>query len=137
MGGGSEKSGALRMELKETMMDKCGIYRTEKGLTKALAEVRELKERNRHTGVSHQGKVFNQGLIEALELDGLMGLAETMVLGALNRQESRGAHSREDFPDRDDVKWLKHTLVSQSPEGPQVSYRPVNLMRFEPKPRVY
>ncbi len=137
LGGGSEKSAELRTRLKQVMMDKCGIYRTGAGLSEALNEVRELKERNRHTGVSHQGKVFNQSLIEALELDGLMGLAETMVLGALNRTESRGAHSREDYPDRDDDNWLKHTLVTQEADGPQVGYRPVNLMRFEPKPRVY
>jgi succinate dehydrogenase / fumarate reductase flavoprotein subunit len=75
--------------------------------------------------------------MEALELESLLGLAETVVLSALNRQESRGAHLREDFPERDDQNWLKHTLVKRGDRGPELFYKPVNIKTFEPKPRTY
>jgi succinate dehydrogenase / fumarate reductase flavoprotein subunit len=136
-GSGNEKTGAIRTELKEAMMDLVGIYRTDQGLKQALDKIAELKERSTRLRVGDKGKVFNQALIEALELDSLLGLSEVMAASALNRTESRGAHSREDYPERDDENWLKHTLATAGDAGPEISFRPVNLMRFEPKPRVY
>ena len=119
------------------MMDLVGIYRTQQGLEQALAKIAELRERSTRIGVKDQSKVFNQALVEALELDSLLGLSQVMAASALNRTESRGAHSREDYPERDDENWLKHTLATAGPDGPQIQFRPVNLERFEPKPRVY
>jgi succinate dehydrogenase / fumarate reductase flavoprotein subunit len=119
------------------MMDNCGVYRTGPLLTEALAKVRALKERNEAASIGDHGSVFNTELLEANELGYLLDLAEVMVVGALNRTESRGAHSREDFPERDDARFLKHTLAYQGPKGPTIKYRPVSITRFQPKPRTY
>ena len=80
-----------------------------------------------------KGQVFNTDLIQALELQCLVGLAETIVVGALAREESRGAHYRSDFPTRNDEAWLRHTIVHRVPDGAQVSYAPVTVTRFTPK----
>ena len=132
-----ESTAVIRKELADVMMDNCGVYRTGPLLTEALAKVRELKARNAIVSISDRGSVFNTELLEANELGYLLDLAEVMVVGALNRTESRGAHSREDFPTRDDVKFLKHTLVYKGPKGPTIKYRPVSITRFQPKPRTY
>jgi succinate dehydrogenase / fumarate reductase flavoprotein subunit len=87
--------------------------------------------------VDNRGPRFNTDLLETLELESLLHLAETIVVSALARQESRGAHYREDFPERDDTQWLKHTLVQKTDTGPRLFYKPVRVTRFEPKPRVY
>ena len=127
----------IRKELADVMMDNCGVYRTGPLLTEALAKVRELKARNAIVSISDRGSVFNTELLEANELGYLLDLAEVMAAGALARTESRGAHSREDFPERNDAKWLKHTLAYQGPKGPTLKYKPVSITRFEPKPRTY
>ncbi|MDP9351284.1 MAG: succinate dehydrogenase/fumarate reductase flavoprotein subunit, partial [Chloroflexota bacterium] len=80
---------------------------------------------------------YNSELLETLELGYLLDLSETVVEGALARQESRGGHYREDFPQRDDVQFLQHTLVYHTPDGLQVRYKPVKVTRFEPKERKY
>jgi len=87
--------------------------------------------------VDNKGKAFNTDILEALELESLLGIAETIVLCALNRKESRGAHFREDWPDRDDREWLKHTLIRETGNGVEISYKPVTITRFQPKARVY
>jgi succinate dehydrogenase / fumarate reductase flavoprotein subunit len=119
------------------MMDNVGVYRDGKLLTTALTKVRELKSRYEMVSISDCGSAFNTELLEANELGYLLDLAEVMTVGALARTESRGAHSREDFPERNDAKWLKHTLAYQGPKGPTLKYRPVSITRFEPKPRTY
>jgi succinate dehydrogenase / fumarate reductase flavoprotein subunit len=119
------------------MMDNVGVYRDGKLLTAALTKVRELKSRYETVSISDCGSAFNTDLLEANELGYLLDLAEVMTVGALARTESRGAHSREDFPERNDAKWLKHTLAYQGPKGPTLKYRPVSITRFEPKPRTY
>ena len=106
-------------------------------LTAALAKVRELKGRFGAISITDCGATFNTELLEAQELGYLLDLAEVMTAGALNRTESRGAHSREDFPERNDAQWLKHTLAYKGPAGPTLKYRPVSITRFEPKPRTY
>ena len=83
------------------------------------------------------GRLCNTDLVEALELGNLLQLAETILEGALTRTESRGAHSREDFPIRDDAGFLKHTLARKGPEGPIVSYKPVRITRYQPMERTY
>jgi succinate dehydrogenase / fumarate reductase flavoprotein subunit len=132
-----ESVATIRKELADVMMDNVGVYRTGPLLTEAQTKVRELKGRNELVSITDCGAVFNTDLLEANELGYLLDLAEAMVAGALNRTESRGAHSREDFPERDDVKFLKHTLAYKGPKGPTLKYKPVSITRFQPKPRIY
>ena len=132
-----ESVATIRHELADVMMDKVGVYRDGKLLTAALAKVRELKDRNGAVSIGDCGAVFNTDLLEANELGYLLDLAEVTVASALARTESRGAHSREDFPERNDARWLKHTLAYQGPTGPILRYKPVSITRFEPKPRTY
>ena len=118
-------------------MDRCSVFRTEATLRSALAEIEGLRQRAGTVALDGRGGAYNADLMEALELDGLLGLAELITRSALTRTESRGAHFREDHPERDDAGWLRHTLVRRGPSGPEISFRPVTLTRFEPKPRVY
>jgi len=119
------------------MMDKVSIFREEKSLREALQTMRELKERYARVSISDHGHCFNQELQETLELGNLLDLAEVTALSALGRTESRGAHSREDFPKRDDANWLKHTLACRSAEGIVLKYKPVTITRFQPMERKY
>src|SRR5436309_112345 len=96
-------------------------------------QVRELMERAPLVFVQDRGKVFNTDLIQALELQCLLEVAETIVAGALAREESRGSHYRSEFPRRDDTNWLKHTLAYRTPDGPSLRYAPVTITRFPPK----
>jgi succinate dehydrogenase / fumarate reductase flavoprotein subunit len=132
-----EKTAIIRAELADVMMDNVGVYREGKMLTEARDKVRALKERAAAISITDRGSVFNTELLEANELGYLLDLAEVMVAGALARTESRGAHSREDYPERNDAKWLKHTLAYKGPKGPTLKYKPVSITRFEPKPRTY
>jgi succinate dehydrogenase / fumarate reductase flavoprotein subunit len=135
---GKESSSDIRSELQEVMMDKVSVFRTGRDLLQALEKVRELKERYRQVSLKDKGNCFNRDLLEAIELEYLLDLAEVISLGALKREESRGAHYREDYPDRDDEKWLVHTLCKFSDAGgPQISYKPVTITRFQPKERKY
>jgi succinate dehydrogenase / fumarate reductase flavoprotein subunit len=136
-GPGREKVAKLRQELQETMQDNASVFRTEESLSRQIAILKELKARYCQIGLEDQGKQFNTELIEALELGFLLDNAEQLVHAALNRQESRGAHSREDFPERDDQNWLKHTLIYKDGDGVRIGYKPVNIGKYEPKPRVY
>ncbi len=135
---GKERSSQIRSELQEVMMDKVSVFRTSEGLHEALEKVRELKERYTHISLQDKGNCFNRDLLDAIELEYMLDLAEVITLGALRREESRGAHSREDFPERDDEKWLVHTMCKFSDTGePQISYKPVTITRFQPKERKY
>ena len=134
---GSERAGAIRAELQAVMMDHVGVFRVEGQIRAALDKVGELKERYRQVGIDDKGKRFNTDLLEAIELGGLLDLAEVTAAGALARTESRGAHSREDYPQRDDANWLKHTLAYRTEKGIEFRYKPVAITRFEPKPRTY
>jgi succinate dehydrogenase / fumarate reductase, flavoprotein subunit len=128
----------LREELQEVMQDNVGIFRDGPGMEAALTKVRELKERFRNVVVMDKGKRFNTDLLEAWELGNLIDLAEVTTVSALNRTESRGAHLREDYLDRDDANWLKHTLAYQAEDGSvRLDYKSVNITRFQPKERVY
>ncbi len=135
---GKESTGPIRAEMQEVMMDKVSVFRHQEGLEEALEKVRELKERYRQISVQDKGNCFNRDLLDTIELGYMLDLAEVIALGALSREESRGAHSREDFPKRDDEKWLVHTMFRHSTdEGPQVFFKPVTITRFEPKERKY
>ena len=132
-----EKTSILRMEMQKGMTEHCSIFRHREGLDKALTLVRDLMLRYNNVAIENHGTIFNTELLEAIELESLLYLAESVLVSAIAREESRGAHSREDFPDRDDKDWLKHTLVQRGAKGPHISYKPVRITRFEPKPRVY
>ncbi len=134
---GTERAGAIRAELQVVMMDNVGVFRIESQIRAALDKIGELQERYRHIGIDDKGKQFNTDLLEAIELGGLLDLAEVTAAGALARTESRGAHSREDYPQRDDANWLKHTLAYRTEKGIEFRYKPVVVTRFEPKPRTY
>jgi succinate dehydrogenase / fumarate reductase flavoprotein subunit len=135
---GDEKLGPVLAEMQEVMMEKVSVFRDKKGLTEALETVRLLKERYSRIGIQDKGSCFNRELLDVIELGGMLDLAEVITLGALHREESRGAHYREDFPKRDDEKFLAHTMVRYDEEkDPQLFTRPVAITRFEPKERKY
>ena len=94
-------------------------------------------ERYARVGIQDHGRTFNTDLMETIELGFMLDCAELVIAGALAREESRGGHYREDFPERDDVNWLKHTLAYLEPEGVRMSSKPVTITRFQPKERVY
>ncbi|MGO9020317.1 MAG: succinate dehydrogenase flavoprotein subunit [Syntrophobacteraceae bacterium] len=132
-----ERLGSIRKSLQEIMMADCSVFRHELGLKKALDAVRDLEQRSRNISIDNLGNRFNTDLMDALELQNMLILAEAVLVSALNRTESRGAHSREDFPDRDDEHWLKHTLVQRTDSGLSITGKPVTITRFQPKPRAY
>jgi len=134
---GTERVGGLRETLQEVMMDECSVFRERKGLAQALDEIRELKRRYGNVGLTHTERRLNYELEEAFELGNMMKTAEVMALSALKREESRGAHYRSDFPERNDETWLKHTLVFQTAQGLQLRYKPVTVTRFQPSVRRY
>ncbi len=121
------------------------VYRTEQTLKTALTDVMGLKERFKQVSVHDKGKRYNTDLLEAVELGFLLDLAEVMVVGALNRKESRGGHAREDYPTRDDTNWMRHTMAYKMPstdeglEGTDIrlDYKPVVMTRYQPMERKY
>ena len=136
-GSGKEKVYDLSNEMKKVMFADVGIYRNEKDMQSALEKVRELKNRFKDIAVSDTGKIFNTELLNAWEFGNLLDIAEVVALSALNRKESRGGHSREDFPDRDDKNWLKHSLVWNKNGKLEIGYKPVVITKHQPKARVY
>jgi succinate dehydrogenase / fumarate reductase flavoprotein subunit len=134
---GKEPASTLRTELQETMMENVGIFRMKTGISKAVKKIEELKERYANIAIDDKGKTFNTDLMEAIELKHLIGTAETIAVSALNREESRGAHAREDFPKRDDKKWLKHTFLTLKGGKTKLTYKPVTITRFQPQERKY
>lgn len=132
---GREKIDGIRRNMQLMMMDYCSVFRDEKGLNKGIESIKSLKTRFNDVEIVDKGKNFNYELMEAVELGHQLDLAEVILLSALYRKESRGAHFREDFPARDDKNFLKHTLVFR--EGPEVRYNPVAITRFQPEARVY
>jgi succinate dehydrogenase / fumarate reductase, flavoprotein subunit len=132
------KPAPLRTELQQLMMDDCGIFRNAKGLESALTRIGELREKYKTVVIDDKGMQFNTDLLEAIELGNLLETASIVVACALNREETRGGHAREDFPERDDINWMKHTFAFKNGEGkPRLDYRPVAVTKYQPKKRVY
>ncbi len=137
--GEGERPAQIRRDLQEVMFAKCGVYRTGRLLEECRREVRALKARAEQLWIQDKGCRYNTDLTEALELLFLLECAEATVESAVARTESRGAHAREDYPDRDDAAWLRHTFAFRRPDGraPRLAYKPVTVTRFEPKARTY
>lgn len=127
----------IRDELKTVLDEKIGIFRDEKNLSLALLEIKELQARYRNVYVRNKSRFFNQELVNVMELSGMLDIAEAICIGALARKESRGSHYRLDYPERDDMNWLKHTIVTLTPDGPRIGYKPVNITLYKPKAREY
>jgi succinate dehydrogenase / fumarate reductase flavoprotein subunit len=127
----------LRAEMQATMDELVGIYRHPNDLTEALRRIRALQTRYQSVRVVDRSSIYNINLTDALETGHMLDLAEVIVIGAIARTESRGAHARVDFPRRDDVNWMKHTMARRTATGPELSYAPVAFTRWEPKERVY
>jgi len=136
-GSGKENAFTISTEMKKVMFEDVGIYRTGTAMESALDKILELKERFKHIHVTDTGKVFNTELLNAWELGNMLDVAELVTVCALNRTESRGGHSREDYPQRDDQNWLKHTLAWKDNGKVKVDYKPVVITKYQPKARVY
>jgi succinate dehydrogenase / fumarate reductase flavoprotein subunit len=134
---GKESVAELRQTLQDEMMDKCSVYRDEKSLKPMRETIRELKERYNDIHIDDRSRTFNTDLSDAIELGYLLDNAEIIVEGALARKESRGAHYRDDYPKRDDKKWLKHTFAYKTDKGIKLEYKPVVISKFQPQERKY
>jgi succinate dehydrogenase / fumarate reductase flavoprotein subunit len=129
--------GHIMEEMQTLMMEKVGIYRNAGDMQAAVDTLQALRKRYRTVRVQDTGKCFNTDLLEVIELGNLLDLSLVTAAAALNRQESRGAHSREDFPERDDAGWLKHTLAFLEGDAVRIGYKPVDTSLWKPKPRTY
>ena len=129
--------GYIMAEMQIAMMEKVGIYRSAKDMQAAVDQIQALLERYQQVRAQDTGRAFNTDLLELIELRNLLDLSLLTAASALNRQESRGAHSREDFPDRDDDNWLKHSLAYLDGDTVRIEYKAVDTSIWEPKPRTY
>lgn len=134
---GDENPYKLRKELNETMDNYVGIFRDENGLKVAVKKIKELKERYRNVEIHDKSRGFNTNLVSTMETSFLLDLAEVVATATLLRTESRGAHYRTDYPKRDDVNWLKHSLAYYTPDGPKFDYIPVTITKWQPTERKY
>ena len=135
--GGKEKIATIRQEMQKTMEEGAGIYRDEQSMQKTCNTLRALRERFKNIIIEDRDSTFNTEVMNALELDYMLDVAETVANSALRRKESRGSHTRTDFPKRDDANFLKHTLAYRTPDGPRIEYLPVTITRWQPEERKY
>jgi succinate dehydrogenase / fumarate reductase, flavoprotein subunit len=134
---GNERRADIAKAMQRIMFKDVGVFRTEEGMREALEEIRALKERFKHLHIDDRGKIFNMDLLNAWELGCMLDLAEVISVASLARTESRGAHARDDYPKRDDEKWLKHSLVWSCDGDIELGYKPVVITKYPPKERVY
>ncbi len=127
----------IRYEMAQTMWDKVGIFREEKPMKEAIEKIKELKERYKNLAPGDSGRLFNTALINYLELGYLLDLAEVIAITAEMRKESRGAHARRDYPNRDDENFLKHSMAYYTEDGPKIEYIDVRITKYEPQERKY
>ena len=124
-------------DMQTVMMEKVGIYRNAATTQEAVDEIQQLRERYQAVRVQDTGQNFNTDLLELIELGNLLDLSLITAASAHNRTESRGAHSREDYPERDDANWLQHTLAYLEGDAVRLDHKPVDISIWEPKPRAY
>jgi succinate dehydrogenase / fumarate reductase, flavoprotein subunit len=136
-GTGGENVADIRARLQEEMMDKASVFRTDESLRAVLETVRSLRDRWHNASIQDKGEIFNYDLTEAIELGFLIELAESLVISALARTESRGAHFRDDHPTRDDANWMRHSLAFRTDDGVRLDYKPVVGGKYEPMERKY
>ncbi|MBN3943875.1 MAG: succinate dehydrogenase/fumarate reductase flavoprotein subunit [Nostoc sp.] len=134
---GQYRINQVREAFQDCMTEYCGVFRTEVLMTEGLQKLEEIQQKYPQIYLDDKGNCWNTELVEALELRSLMVVGQTILASALNRQESRGAHFREDYSQRDDTNFLKHTMAYYSPAGIDIQYRPVAITMFEPKERRY
>ncbi|MCW3983145.1 MAG: succinate dehydrogenase flavoprotein subunit [Candidatus Bathyarchaeota archaeon] len=134
---GTERVAELRETMQLLMTQKVSVFREASTLKSALTQIRQLRKRSQNLCLNDKSRVFNYELQEAFELANMLQVAEAIIYCAIKRRESRGAHYRQDFPERNDAEWLKHTLVKASPQGLEVTYKPVNVTRLAPQKRSY
>ena len=134
---GKEKVAALRKELQDTMDLNAQVYRTEESLNEALDKIKELRERYANISIQDQGQRFNTDLLEAIELGFLLDLAEVLAYTARERRESRGGHFREDFEERDDKKFMVHSMAYKDGEKIKLGWKPVSITNYQPMERKY
>jgi succinate dehydrogenase / fumarate reductase, flavoprotein subunit len=134
---GEYRIGQIRQAFQDCMTDHCGVFRTESVMKEGLEKLQAIRQQAQKIYLDDKAKLWNTELTEALELQNLLIVGEIILTGALNRQESRGAHCREDFLNRDDTNFLKHTMAYYSPAGIQIGDRPVAITMFEPQERKY
>jgi fumarate reductase flavoprotein subunit len=135
--GGKERIATVRQEMQKSMEEGAGIYRDEQKMEQACRTLKTLRERFKHIIIEDRGSTFNTEVMNALELDFMLDVAEAVANSALLRRESRGSHTRTDFPKRDDENFLKHTLAYRTPDGPKIEYSPVTITRWTPEERKY
>ncbi|MGH2663820.1 MAG: FAD-binding protein [Actinomycetota bacterium] len=134
---GRERIGAIRRDLQAAMEDGAGVFRTEESLKQGVEAVRSLRDRYRDLHLDDRDRAFNTELVAALELGNMLDVAETIVMSGLERRESRGSHTRRDHPDRDDERFLKHSLAFSEPEGTRMEYGDVTITQWPPAERKY
>ncbi|MBW4577160.1 MAG: succinate dehydrogenase/fumarate reductase flavoprotein subunit [Aphanothece sp. CMT-3BRIN-NPC111] len=134
---GTTRINNLRQAFQDGMTDYCGVFRTEELMRQGLEQLQQLQQQYQQIYLDDKGKLWNTEIIEALELRNLMIVGQLILTSALHRQESRGAHCRQDYPHRDDTNFLKHTLAYYSPAGIDLKYLPVTITMFEPQERKY
>ncbi|NJK77543.1 MAG: succinate dehydrogenase/fumarate reductase flavoprotein subunit [Microcoleus sp. SU_5_6] len=134
---GQYRINEVRQKFQDTMTEYCGVFRSAELMQTGLQKLEELQKQYQEVFLDDKGKSWNTELVEALELRNLLVVGQMILTAALNRKESRGAHAREDFTDRDDVNFLKHTLAYYSPAGIDLDYMPVAITMFEPQERKY
>ena len=135
---GGLRTANLRAEMGSAMNEGIAVFRNEEGMKKTLDSVRSVRERFPRISVDNKGKIFNTDLLSVLELEFMLDVAEVIGIGAIERKESRGAHAREDYPDRNDEEYLKHTVVNLDANGePKLNYIPVTMTQWEPQVRTY
>jgi succinate dehydrogenase / fumarate reductase, flavoprotein subunit len=127
----------VRQAYQDCMTEHCGVFRSEAVMREGLTQLQQIQQQYNQIGLDDKDKLWNTEIIEALELRSVMIVGEVILTSALNRRESRGSHAREDYPDRDDANFLKHTFAYYSPAGIDITYRPVKITQFQPQERKY
>ncbi|MEC8958361.1 MAG: FAD-binding protein, partial [Chloroflexota bacterium] len=132
-----DRIASVRLGMGESMNRNLAVYRNENGMRETLGDLTELQKRYGTVPVDNKGKIFNTDLVFALELGFMLDCAPTIAMSALDRQDSRGAQARTDYPDRDDENWMKHLVIKKGEVGPELTYAPVSITQWTPEERKY